>query len=365
MAGTTSSSTGPTLTDMTYIGRKVVKFGVIALVALIVGRFLLTAFVNYWRAVNPPPPPPPTVGFGILPPIEFPTSQDGVTSYQLETATGGLPTFGDRAKVFFMPKSNLGLLSDERARQVAQEFNFLFAPEVLDSTTYRWTKTQPLDSTLEMDISNLNFMLDTDFLSRPELLSNTTLPDGAQAGARVKSMLRSANLLPADVATATADTVYMRALGGDLQPAVSFSDADFVEVNLNRNPIDGQFRMFTPNGLQGVIRGIVSGAFGSSNDSVVQLSNDYQEVDYTQMHTYPLRSVETAWNLLQSGEGFIANPGNGSTAVIRNVQLGYFDSFDPQTYLQPIYVFEGDGGFLGYVPAIDPRYVQSTSGNGL
>lgn len=365
MAGTTSSSTGPTLTDMTFIGRKVVKFGVITIVVLIVGRFLLTAAVNYWRAVNPPPPPPPTVGFGVLPPIEFPPSNGEVSSYQLETATGGLPSFGDRAKVFFMPQANLGLLSDERAKQVAQEFDFLFAPEVLDSTTYRWTKTQPLESTLEMNISDLNFLLSTDFLSRPELLSNADLPEGFEAANRVKNMLRSANMLPSDVATASAETVYLRALGGELQPAVSLSDADYVQVDLNRTPIDGQFRMFTPNGLQGAIQGIVSGAFGNSNDSVVQLDNSYHEVDYSQMHTYPLRSVETAWSLLQSGEGFIANPGTSPTAVIRNVQLGYFDSFDPQLYLQPIYVFEGDGGFLGFVPALDPRFIQSTSGNGL
>lgn len=353
----TTTSTGPTLTDVTYIGRQAVKFGLIGLVALIVGRMLFSAAINYWIAVNPPPPPPPTVGFGLLPPIVFPASKGNVTSYRLETPTGGVPSFGDRAKVFFMPKSNLGLLSDQRVKQVASEYDFVFSPEVLNAQTYRWTKTQPLESTLEINLTNLNFTLTTDFLSRPELIGRRP-PEAFEASNRVKTMLRTANLLPSDVATASADTVYLKALGGELVPAVSFSDADFVQIDLNRTPIDGQFRMFTPEGYTGVIHAIVSGAFGG-NDSIVKLDYFYHDLDYTQVHTYPLRPTDVAWRMLQAGEGYIADPGEGQQAVIRNVYLGYFDSFAEQEYLQPIYVFEGDGGFLGYVPALDPRYVQS------
>jgi len=37
--------------------------------------------------------------------------------------------------------------------------------------------------------------------------------------------------------------------------------------------------------------------------------------------------------------------------------LGYFDDFQFQPYLQPIYVFAGDDDFLGYVPAISSEFV--------
>ena len=46
-------------------------------------------------------------------------------------------------------------------------------------------------------------------------------------------------------------------------------------------------------------------------------------------------------------------------AVIRRVYLGYYDDFEEQEYLQPIIVFEGDDGFLGYVHALDQTYVQA------
>ncbi len=352
------ASTGPTLTDVTYVGRNVVKFGAIILVSLIVGRTLLTAFTNYWKATHPPPPPPPTVGFGILPPLVFPESQAGPAQYTLETATGTLPNFGDRAKVFFMPKATLSLLSDDRVKEIASGYGFVFSPQVLDTTTYRWSKSKPLESTLEINSKTLQLKLQTDFLSRPELLSANNLPDGTVALNRVKQMLKAADLMGEDLATASGEVVYLKALGGELQEAVSFSDADFIAVDLNRTPIDDKWRMYTPKGLVGTIHGIVSGGL-SGPDAVVNLEYNYHPVDYSQVHTYPLRTTDSAWRLLQSGEGFIADPGIAENVVIRNVFLGYYDAFDEQQYLQPIYVFEGDQGFLGYVPALDPEYVQA------
>jgi len=87
----------------------------------------------------------------------------------------------------------------------------------------------------------------------------------------------------------------------------------------------------------------------------VDMEYNYFPVEYLQMHTYPLRNTESAWRLIQGGEGYIANKGTGDEAVVRNVTLGYYEAFAEQPYLQPIYVFSGDGGFLGYVSALDPN----------
>lgn len=354
----TTTNTGPNLTMVAFLGRQAVKFGAIAVVALIVGRTLFSAFSAYWKATHPPPPPPPTVGFGLLPAIAFPeqSGEDKPASYTLETATGTTPNFGDRAKVFFMPRSSPSLLADEEARKRAANLDFLFDPQILDDRTYRWTKSRPLETTLELDIQTNRLELTTDFLSRPELLADNELPDTFRAVSQVKSYLQRAQLLPADMATVAGKTQFLKVVGGELEEAVSVSDANFIQVDLFRNPIDGRYQMYTPNG-RGTVEAIVTGAFDNT-DSVVRLNYDYQPIDYTQVHTYPLRSSQAAWKVLQAGEGYIANPGNGQQAVIRDIYLGYFDSFDEQDYLQPVYVFEGDDGFLGYVPALDQQFVS-------
>lgn len=356
MAATTS--TGPTLTQVTYFGRQGVKVVAILLVTLMVGRFFFDAFVAFWKATHPPAPPPPTVGFGALPAIQFPENDlEKPISYQLETATGRLPAFEDRAKVFLMPKQNASLLDDEAAKQVAADLGFVFKPEVLDSTTYRWTKSEPLQSVLELDLPSKNFELSTNFLSRPDLLLNARVPQDTAAVSAIKSFLQKADLLDKDVATVSGQVTYMKATGDELVPAVSYSDADFVRVDISRLPIDQLYPVVTPEGEVGIINGVVAGN-ERGNGQIVALENHHRPVDYTQVETYPLRTVQSAWKLVQNGESYIAQT-KSETAVIRDVYLAYFDSYEAQDYLQPIYVFVGDD-FMAYVGALDPRYIQAS-----
>jgi hypothetical protein len=132
-------------------------------------------------------------------------------SYKLETATGTLPSFGDRAKVFFMPKSSLSLLADENAKKVAAQLNYVFSPEVLDARTYRWRKSQPLESTLELDIQNYGMKITTDYLSRPELLTKSEVPTATEALNQVKGVLSATALLGSDLATASGEVTYLKA----------------------------------------------------------------------------------------------------------------------------------------------------------
>lgn len=352
------SASGTTLTQVTYLGRQFVKFGAVALVFLMVGRVALTSFISFWKAIHPAPPPPPTVGFGVLPGLEFPQREDLVkpTAYKLETASGGLPTFSDRAKVFLMPQSSLGLLADENARKIAASYDYLFEPAIQDTRVYRWTKSQPLASTLQVDIQSLSFKIATDYLSNPALLTNPNLPDNFQAVSLVKRFLAKTTNAP-DVATASGEIVYKKSLGGELADAVSYSDADFLQVDLNRTPIDGQYRMYTPEGYKGTVHAILTGAL-PSDDGIVYFEKNYHQVDYEQVHTYPLRPIKDAWQILKSGEGYVADFFGKEQAVIRKVSLGYYDDFEEQSYLQPIYVFEGDDNFVGYVSAVDSQYLQ-------
>lgn len=351
---------GATLTEITYMGRLVVKFGSIAIVLLMVGRVTLDTAIAVWKALNPEPPPPPTVGFGVLPKLRFPDRVNIVKpdSYVLETANASFPDFGDRAKVFFMPQSSLGLLDDEDARQIAATYNYLFEPEIQSSRMYRWTKSTPINSTLQVDIQSLAFQVTTDYLSRPDLLANPNLPDNFEAVTMVKKFLSRVEQAE-DIATASGEVVFKKSLGGELEDAVSYSDADFISVDLNRVPIDDKYRMFTPEGYKGVVYAVVTGAL-NNDDAIVHFENNYHYVDYDQVHTYPLRSPRSAWQILKSGEGYVASYDGDGQAVIRTVQLGYYDDFEEQQYLQPVYVFEGDDDFIGYVNAVDPTYIQST-----
>lgn len=355
-------SSAASLTQIAYYGRQGVKITIITLISLIVGRVLLTATVNYWVATHPPAPPPPTVGFGQLPPLRFPTqtSQDKPQQYQLQMATGNFPRFPDRAKVFLMPQSAPSLLADQRAKEIGANLGFTSIPNALNDRTYRWTKSTPLEETLNLDIQDYTFSLTTNYLSKPELLAQNNLPIESAATQAVKSFVGSTQPLGDDIATVSGTVSYLKAVGGQVTAAVSFSDADFLKVDLNRAPIDNRWQTYTSDGVSGIIQAIVSGSF-QGKDQLMQVIDNYHPVDYSQVQTYPLMSVTSAWQALQAGAGYIAQKGTASTAVIRQVSLGYYDDDQDQPYFQPIYVFTGDNGFIGFVPAVNPTWISSAA----
>lgn len=357
------SSTQPNLTTFTHWSRLFVKYGLLALVVLMVGRVLINSLIAYYRAVNPPPPPPPTVGFGLLPQLSFPRSEEIPQSFELQTPTGGFPQFSDRAKVFYMPKASASLTDHERALQLAAQYDFVFQPEVVNERTYRFTKSDPLVSTLDLDTRDHVFTLKTDYLSRPELILKSQSPSNYEATERVKRFIRQSNTWGADIATASAKITYLKSSGGQLLPAVSASDADFIQVDLNRVPIDDLFPVYTQEGDSGVVSAIVAGFFSDMN-SIVYARNRYYPVDYQQVETYPIRPVKNAWKNLQAGEGLVINPKAVKEAVVRQVSLGYYDNINGQAYLQPVYVFEGDDQFLGLVSAVEPEFLQTNSAAG-
>lgn len=351
-------STGFTLSDATDFGRKALLALGIGIVVYLVLRMLFITAVNYYRAMNPPPPPPPTVGFGRLPSLVFPEQASGVWPEELtlETPRSRLPQFSDRAKVFAMEVPSPSLLADDRARTIAAAYGFTTQPEMLDANNYRWIKYQPIEYIFEINLINYNFTIRSDYQTRPELVASRSLPEKHDAVQAVKSYLRKSDSLFEDVATASGEVSYVRVLAGELFPAVSLSDANFVQVDLNRVPVDGELQMHSPEGRVGIVSALITGALDGDN-RIVQLHNYQQKVLYELVHTYPLKPINQAWNELQEGLGYVASGRSLEKAVIRDVSLGYFDSFNAQEYLQPIYVFSGDDNFIAYVHAIDSSYI--------
>ena len=344
-----SSNNAFNLTKAVDVGRTVVKFGGIALIVLMIGRVVINGATAFWIATHPEPPPPPTQGFGALPKIDFGTNQSAAkpVTFTLELPQA-LPTFSDRAAVYFSPKKQLGLLSLEEANAFAARLGFQSAPIGLDEETYRWKRLGEFNAVLEMNIVTNNLRYTTDFLSRPELQISNELPSSFDAVQTTKQFLNAADLLPADLSTASGEIQLLKLSGGTFKSAVSLSDAQAVRVDLFRTPLNG-YPVYTADGKTGLISAVVASIRGKP--TVVELTRTYPLIDYDAVETYPLRSTEEAWQLLKNGSGYIASAQDSSTAIIRAVSLGYFESID-QDFIQPIYIFTGDANFIAYVPAL-------------
>lgn len=350
------------LTSTARVTRKAVIGLGVFMAVVIVGRIVLNLAITIYQALNPPPPPEPTVGFGVLPEIDFPDTTTDIT-YRLETPNGGIPSIDRVAvNVYFIMSKRSGFLDLDRAKKQAASLGYVFEPREISPAVYRWTVTDPIPGVLQMDVTRGTFTIDVSWESDPGFLNSHLLPNEDAAVKEVESILKKADSLPADMDDGETKVEFLQYSGGRMSEAASLSEADFLRVDLFRENIEEGVRIMPPDPRQGVARVLIS---GQRRQGTRYVSMDYRhtQIVYDRFETYPPISGVDAWNKLTSGQGYVAvEPELGTEAVVRRVSWGYYDPLDEsQTFLQPIYIFEGDDGFVGYVNAISPDWIKPAS----
>ena len=350
-----------TLTETAYYTRRGFLLGAIVIIGLIVLKISLTITGNIWRKFNPPSPPPPTVAFGKLPKLVFPANSSAAgkkLSYTLEAIQGGLPKLATVSKVYFMPKESANLLALDRAKEKAQKMGFRSSAVKVTETIYRWNNQLIPPTTLDIDINTGGFHLKYPYETDQSLLTAKSLPTNQQAAQEAKSFLINNGLLTDDLATGSAEFDYLRFNPPTLTPAISLSEADLIRVNLFRANLD-DLKIFPPNPRESSVFLLFSGS-REMGKRIIEIDYNYFPIERQTFATYPLKPIAVAWQEVQDGKSYLANLGQNEQGqiTIRQVYLAYYDSKDPQNFLQPIYVFEGDRNFFTYVAAVDPKWKE-------
>lgn len=347
------------LTETAYVTRRAIVFVGIGFLALLIGRWGFIAFTKYWIAHHPPPPPPPTVAFGVLREPVFPTDKNrsGLT-YQLQTISGTVPDFGTQEKVFFMPAFRANVLGLELATALAGRIGFKLAPVQKDEQTYEWKRSGVLPAMLSINLVTGYFTLDTTWLQDAEITSGRS-PSTDVAEKTAKGFLQTAGVLALDLGRGKTRIEYMQVTSDGVKPALSQSEANVARVHFFRDDVN-KLPVVSSHAAEGLTQVIVTGAKGDKQ--IASVKYQYSPVELERFATYPLRPSAAVWEQLQQGQGVIAQMADGETAAtVRTVELAYYDSEVPQEFLQPVYVFRGDRGFVAYVPAVDPKWLESGS----
>lgn len=344
-----------TLTQASITARKIIRYGVFFLIFLIIGRIFLNTAIGIYRKFFPPEAPPPTVAFGKLPKLPFPERVKLNLTFALETPDGGLPVLEDQTKVYFMPKLSANLLSLDFTKQKAKQMGFDQTPVQINDSTYEF-KNDQVPSVLKTDIITGAFSISYDLVADPSPLSAKP-PSPEVAVSSVKSFLQGSKSLPDDLSGPT-NHEFLKHKSSGLIPATSISDSDLIKVHLFRKNYN-ELPSLTSTPGEANVWFIVSGVRQKSKN-IIAGQYHYFPVDEEQMATYPIKSPETAWNELTSGNYFTASFGaakEGETVKIRRVYLAYYDPGIPVDFFQPIYVFEStDKNFVAYIPAVTTDY---------
>lgn len=342
------------LTQVAISTRKIVRYGIYLIIFLIVGRIVLGSALGLIQKLFPSPPPAPTVAFGKLTKLPFPTKNDiPALTYTVETAEGSLPTLPIQAKVYFMPPVRTDLLSLNNAKQTAISLGFPLSSKQLSESLYQFTNADS-SSTLEMNIVTGNFSLGYNLNSDSTPLSFRP-PTADVAATEAKSFLSTANLLPDDL-TGPVTQEYLRLQNKQLINAISLSEANFIKINFFRKDYD-KLPAVTANPNQANVWFVVSGN-QDRGKQIIGAQYYYFGIDETQAATYPIKTAGQALKDLQAGKGYVANLGQNTLGkvTIRRVYLAYYDSGTSMQFYQPVIVFEGDNGFVAYVPAVTSTY---------
>lgn len=342
------------LTSIAINTRRAVRYGIYFVIIFLIGRMLLNVGVGVYRAVFPPPPPPPTVLFNRLSSLPFP-AREGLPnlSFKLETPSGGLPKFPTQRKVYYMPKASPTLTSLEDAKARAAKMGFVNAPVQVTSSIYRFASTDSA-ATLEMNIINGIFSISYNLANDPVPLEKQP-PNEAVAVSSAKAFLTSGSSLAEDM-DGPSSAEFLKVDSSGFSTALSLSEANLIKINLFRKDYD-ELPAKTADGKTANVWFILSGDTRTSRQTIAA-EYHYFPIDEKQFSTYPTKTSQQAWTDLQSGRGFIASLGENTdgNVTIRRVYQAYYDPGQYYDYYQPIFVFEGDRNFVGYVPAVTDQY---------
>ena len=343
-----------TLTEVSVIARKGIKFSIVGLVIMALIPGTLATIKKILLTLNPPPPPAPTVKYGKLPALIFPEAPNYATpEYKLETISGGLPALPGTGRVYVVGINKSRLFTLDRMKQKVRQAGLNEEPIALDDKTYRFTSpTLPIDMIFDVIIGSFSYRYD--WTVNKAVNNIFDVPIGNAAVSEAQNFLGRLGAMPDDLVKGTTKVLYLTATSSAMVPEDSPYEANFVRVDMFRANKD-EMRVMTAGMDTSPVNVIISGSKGGTR--IVQANYYYSQVIGEDFATYPLKPVVTAWQELISGGGYIAKRTTEKGVTIRKVSLAYYESNEQQLFLQPMYVFEGDGNFAAYVQAILPDYI--------
>jgi len=349
-----------TLTELSYYSRKMLPFLVIFFLVVLIIFYLFKLIFLYLQLqpkdkvinINPV--------FGKIrrPALKEPLASSSA-DFVLDTIEGQPITATDTAKIYFLPPSYSRLKFLQQIYLMAKAVGF-DTENVKHSLVNTEATFDDGQQKMTIDITNFNFSYEYKLreLNRDNFFENSRLPNEGEIQNKAANFLNAVGRYPEELAQWKRNLVYLTYEPDSQtiiivpQSAVSnIVEVDFYRADIDNFPIVSPKYFNSPN--------YVMIAFSKDGFRIVKAQVNFFERSKDQVGIYPIKTGEAAWQELKNNQEIVINPASGKTVNIKKMFLGYFDPDVYQNYLQPVYVFLGDNNFVGYVAAIDNKYLQN------
>jgi hypothetical protein len=329
-----------TLTDTAKLTKRVLIGIAACLILILIG--IISYRYYYYNIYLPslkPPVEKPDLRFGTLPPLPLPQSPVSSANfvYNIDTETGSFnKNLPNILRVYYIPQQQSSLLAPDKAKRLATNFGFNNGPELLSPTEYRYA-TDSGTFVMNLNTSNFNLQYNT---ATPSANENPRAFDEESIIKDFKNYLNSKNLLNDSLLNGKGAVIYNNANIDDSTQAI---------VSLFQEDID-KMPVLTPGFNVGLVRGVLL-KYLPQEQRYTSVNYTYWSVDKTNYATYYVKPIDEAFTDLKNGKGYVAIEPKTTRVSITSGYLAYilFDDYVP--FLQPVYVFEGNG-YAGIVPAI-------------
>ncbi len=303
------------------------------------------------------PPSPPQASFGRLSPIPFPNQQKENIIYTLNTLTGFLPNFSDRAKVYKISTNPPTLLALDKTRGKVSQVGFTTNETRIAEDVYQWVNQQSsLQKKITVNIFSSDFTLSSAYLITPNLQTLSSSEEKNNAIDKAQSFLMQMSLFTDDLDSQKTKATLYSIEKGTLIPTSKFSDTKIVRVDFFQKDVDG-LPIYYEKGTASTIDLLI----GKENNELKVVDARYFHKNISQTSsTYAIKSALEAFLELKQGKAYIAyKPQDIVEITIKKVGLGYYIGEEQQDFLMPIIVFVGDNDFIAYISAIRDEWISN------
>ena len=345
------------LTQVAYTSRNVIKYGGIGLVGFLFFWWGIGAAIKAYQKANPPYVAP-TVRYGVIDKVFFPEKEFQKKEFTAELPDDTFPKYKDQAKIYviYRSKSIIGAL--EEGKKTAAAMNFLTEPKETGVGIYVFNDPNTGRS-LTMNVLQSSFKMSYPYLTDQLLLNPEQMPNKEQAIITASDFLEQAGKMSPDLAEGEKKVSFWKINFDGLKEVTALSEANIIRVDFFRKKLAEDFQVVTAEVGKALVSVLVSGSSVAAK-KVVEVNYQHVNVDTSEASssTYPIITSKEAFENLKMGNYWPAKDSSSNKVIIRKIYLAYFEPVNLTQFMQPVYVLEGDGGFVAYVRAVTDTYAK-------
>lgn len=226
----------------------------------------------------------------------------------------------------------------------------------LSDVIYVWNYPKVEGRQITFNTITESFTMTTKIAS-PSAFFTDPPPASVDAINIAKEFITRMALMPKDLDETKTKITFLKFQNSAFVKTTSLSQSDVVQIDFYRKPVSNSFILY-PNPEQSLLSFRIKNARDRDLE-VIEAHYAYKQINMSNPSTYPIKSAQEAFEELKLGSGYIARETNtqGSIAIAK-VYTAYYEGNDDSPYLLPIFVFEGNNGFLAFVEAVKAEWLQ-------